>query len=207
MIAALGAGLVAGYGVALPVGAVAIYLVTLTARTSARVGISAAFGVATADAVYAVLAVVGGSALADRAESISGALRVLSCVVLVGLAARLSIGALRSWGSGAEPHLGRSVTLSPARAYVGLLGVTLVNPTTVVYFVALIVGRGGASLSGSDRAGFVVGVLVASASCQLAFASSGALLGRAVIGRRSQLITALVSSAVIVALAVRIALR
>lgn len=36
--AALVAGLLAGYGIAVPVGAVATYLVSLTARTSLQIG-------------------------------------------------------------------------------------------------------------------------------------------------------------------------
>lgn len=64
MIAALVAGLLAGYGIAMPVGAVAAYLVALTAQTSLRTGVFAALGVATADGVYALIAVCGGAALA-----------------------------------------------------------------------------------------------------------------------------------------------
>ena len=59
MTGALLAGLLAGFGIAIPVGAVATYLVTLTARTSARVGAAGAFGVASADGLYALVAVVG----------------------------------------------------------------------------------------------------------------------------------------------------
>ncbi|WP_281157575.1 LysE family transporter, partial [Streptomyces sp. HYC2] len=64
MSAALVAGLLAGYGIAVPVGAVATHLVTLTARTSLRTGVCAALGVATADGLYALLATLGGSAMA-----------------------------------------------------------------------------------------------------------------------------------------------
>jgi threonine/homoserine/homoserine lactone efflux protein len=46
--AALAAGLLAGYGIAMPVGAVGAYLVALTARTSLRTGVFAALGVASA---------------------------------------------------------------------------------------------------------------------------------------------------------------
>ncbi|MFE4795305.1 hypothetical protein ACFRFL_09395, partial [Streptomyces sp. NPDC056708] len=60
MIAVLVAGLLAGYGIAIPVGAVGTYLVGLTARTSLRTGACAALGVATADGLYAVVAVGGG---------------------------------------------------------------------------------------------------------------------------------------------------
>jgi arginine exporter protein ArgO len=50
---------------------------------------------------------------------------------------------------------------------------------------------------------FVLAAFLASASWQVLIASGGALLGRALTGRRGRLVTALVSSAVIMALAVR----
>ncbi|MEV5905966.1 hypothetical protein AB0L81_39770, partial [Streptomyces sp. NPDC052127] len=64
MTAALVAGLVAGYGIAVPVGAVATYLVSLTARTSLRTGVCAALGVALADGLYALVATAGGATVA-----------------------------------------------------------------------------------------------------------------------------------------------
>ncbi len=45
-----------------PVGAVAVLMVNMTAATSLRTGAAAALGAATADAGYAVAAVLGGSA-------------------------------------------------------------------------------------------------------------------------------------------------
>ncbi|MEN3306825.1 MAG: hypothetical protein V7603_3027, partial [Micromonosporaceae bacterium] len=63
MAEALISGLLAGYGVAVPVGAVAVLVASLAARTSIVVGSAAALGVATADGLYALLAVVGGAAL------------------------------------------------------------------------------------------------------------------------------------------------
>jgi threonine/homoserine/homoserine lactone efflux protein len=63
MTAAIVAGLLAGYGIAVPVGAVGAYLVALTARTSLRTGAAAALGVATVDGGYALVAMLGGGAL------------------------------------------------------------------------------------------------------------------------------------------------
>ncbi|MEV1287482.1 LysE family transporter, partial [Micromonospora sp. NPDC049679] len=80
------AGLLAGYGVAVPVGAIAILILGLTARTSLRVGAAAALGVATADGLYAVVAVLGGAALAGAIAPVAGPLRWLAAVVLLGLA-------------------------------------------------------------------------------------------------------------------------
>ncbi|MGW4105823.1 lysine transporter LysE, partial [Streptomyces sp. NPDC004976] len=75
MTAALLAGVLAGYGIAVPVGAVGTYLVSLTARTSLRTGICAALGVATADGLYALTAALGGSALAAALRPALGPLR------------------------------------------------------------------------------------------------------------------------------------
>lgn len=71
MIAALVAGLLAGFGIAMPIGAVGAYLVTLTARTSLKIGAAAALGVGTADGLYALIAVVGGSSLTHVIEPVA----------------------------------------------------------------------------------------------------------------------------------------
>src|SRR3954447_16087823 len=92
---ALFAGLLAGYGVAIPVGAIGALIVGLTARTSWRVGAAAALGVATADGVFAVAAVLGGAALGRSIAPVSGPLRWIAAVVLVGLAGRTAILAIR----------------------------------------------------------------------------------------------------------------
>ncbi len=202
--AALLAGLVAGYGIAIPVGAVGTYLVALSARTSLRTGLAAALGVATADGVYALVAVLGGAAIAGVVAPVAGPLRWLSAAVLIVLAAH---GALRAVRSHRAPATRPVRPLAPGRAYVSLLGITLVNPATIVYFTALVVGdRAGAEVAVLDQAVFVLAAFAASASWQAALAGGGALLGRVLTGPRGRLVTALVSSAVITALAVRLVL-
>jgi arginine exporter protein ArgO len=203
---ALVAGLLAGYGVAVPVGAIAILLIGLTARTSLRVGVGAALGVATADGVYALVAVLGGAVLAGLIEPVSGPLRWLAAVVLVALAARTAITAVRHHRdpAAAPPRSGAGLG-TPARAYLGLLGLTMLNPTTVVYFSALVLGRQASDgLSGAGEAVFVAAAFAASASWQLVFVGSGNLVGRIFTGPRGRLVTALVSSVVIVVLAARV---
>jgi arginine exporter protein ArgO len=201
---ALLAGLLAGYGIAIPVGAVATYLVALTARTSLKTGLAAALGVATADGVYALVAVLGGAAIAGVVAPIARPLQLVSAGILVLLAVRGARHALRS----RRAATARPVPpLAPGRAYVSLLGVTLVNPTTVVYFTALVVGdRAGTAVSVLEQVVFVLAAFAASASWQALLAGGGALLGRVLTGPRGQLVTALVSSAVITALAVRLVL-
>ena len=198
--AALLAGLLAGYGIAIPVGAVATYLVALTARTSLKIGACAALGVATADGVYALIAQIGGSALAHTLQPVLVPLRWMSAAVLLALAARGGITAFRnpSPAQDVEP-------LRPARAYLGLWAVTMMNPLTVIYFAALVLGtQGRAAPSHVAQAVFVGAAFIASASWQLLLALGGALLGRVLTGSRGRLVTALGSSILIAFLAVRL---
>ncbi|MER7170105.1 LysE family transporter [Streptomyces mesophilus] len=202
MTAALVAGLLAGYGIAIPVGAVATYLVALTARTSLRTGASAALGVASADGLYALIAALGGTALAPLLASVTTPLRWASACVLLALALRGAVTAVHRHRGGAAS--GREVRqLTPLRAYLSLFGITLLNPVTVIYFTALVLGTGSGSPSGTaEQTVFVLAAFLASASWQLLLAGGGALLGRLLTGRRGRLVTAVVSSALIAGLAV-----
>ncbi|RKN51293.1 LysE family transporter [Micromonospora endolithica] len=191
--------MVAGFGVAIPVGAIAVLVMGLAARTSFRVGAAAALGVATADGLYAAVAAIGGVALAATIAPVAGPLRVVAAVVLLGLAAHTACRALRP---AAVPAAERPGMDSPSRAFAGLLALTLLNPATVVYFAALVLGRRDAADPDAGTAGaFVLGAFLASASWQLLVAGSGTLVGRVLAGRRGRLVTALVSSAVIATLA------
>jgi arginine exporter protein ArgO len=194
--------MLAGYGVAVPVGAIAALIVSLTARTSLRIGACAALGVASADGIYAVAAVLGGAALARLVEPIGTPLRWAAAVILTGLAVRTAVVAVRHHREPARARDGTGLS-TPGRAYLGLLGLTLLNPATIVYFGALVLGRqADAAVGGAGQAAWVVGAFVASASWQLVIAGGGSLVGRILTGPRGRLGTALVSSAVIAVLAV-----
>ncbi|SDN27803.1 LysE/ArgO family amino acid transporter [Allokutzneria albata] len=201
MTEVLVAGLLAGYGIAVPVGAIAALIMSLSARTSFRVGAAAALGVAAADGLFALVAVLGGAALAGVVHPIAVPLRWLAVTVLIGLAVRTAVVALRHHR--APPDQVGTWTTTPARAFFGFLGLTLLNPLTIVYFGALVLGRqGAAGLGALGDMVFVLAAFAASASWQLVLAGGGSVLGRLLTGRRGRLVTALVSSAVIAGLAV-----
>jgi arginine exporter protein ArgO len=190
------AGVAAGYGIAVPVGAIGVLIAGLSARTSLRVGAAAGLGAATADGLYALVAVVAGAAVAEAIAPFATPLRWAAAVVLLGLAAMTARSAFRT--PGAAARVARPATA--LRAYAGVLGLTLLNPATVIYFAALVLGRGG----GGGGAWFVVGAFLASASWQLAVAGGGSLVGRLLTGDRGRRLTALISSLVIAVLAVRL---
>ncbi|GAA1993027.1 LysE/ArgO family amino acid transporter [Amycolatopsis minnesotensis] len=204
MTAAVVAGLLAGYGIAIPVGAVSAYLVSLTARTGLRAGIGAALGVASADGLYALVAMIGGTAAARLLAPVLLPLRWASALVLVVLALRTGIAAVRRYRTGSRDEI-EVTAIGPVRAYFGLLGMTALNPLTVVYFTALVLG-GSAAMTGNpgEQAVFVLAAFVASASWQVLLACGGALLGKVLTGSRGRLVTATASSALVIALAIRL---
>lgn len=204
---ALVSGLVAGYGIAVPVGAVGAYLVAVTARTGLRVGSCAALGVAAADGAYALVATVGGAALVPFLQPVTLPLRWAAVLVLVGLAGWSGAGAITRYRRGRSDPGRTEKAMTGGRAFLGFLGITLMNPMTVVYFTALVLGSGaGADPTRLEQVLFVGGAFAASASWQLLLAGGGALLGKALTGRRGRLATALTSSTLIVALAVHLLL-
>ncbi|MEU6821498.1 LysE family transporter [Streptomyces atriruber] len=207
MSAIMIAGLLAGYGIAMPVGAVGAYLVALTARTTLKVGACAALGVATADGLYALVAALGGASLTDVVEPVMAPLRWASVLVLVAMAARGAVTAVREYRAGDTATVRTGTLLGPARAYAALLGLTLLNPATVIYFAALVLGSPATdSLSRTEQAVFALAAFLASASWQLLLAGGGALLGRILTGRGGRLATALASSALITGLAAHLLL-
>lgn len=164
-------GLLAGLGVAVPLGPVGLLVARTGAVQGLRHGLAAAAGVAAVDTGYAVLAAVAGtgigSALAGRERPVA----VAAAVVLLGVAAHLLRSAVRAEvaaGDGPRPGTG-----SPLRVTVRFVALTAVNPLTVLTFAALT----AALPPGSAGAGFVVGVAAASGAWQTVLAASGALLG------------------------------
>jgi threonine/homoserine/homoserine lactone efflux protein len=196
------AGLVTGWAIAIPIGAVGALLVALTARTSIRTGSAAALGVATVDGLYAAVAVVGGAAIATRLEPYAGWLRTASALVLLGIAAVIVwLGRRSSGRSAAAPASARD--LRPWQAFAAFLALTAVNPTTVVYFAAVVIGNPDLADGWVEGIVFVTAAFVASASWQLTLAVLGSMLGRSVTSRRGRVVSAWVSGLLIAALAVR----
>lgn len=199
MFEALISGLIAGWGVAVPLGAIGVMLVDLGMRAGFRSAAPAAAAVATADLLYAAVAAAAGSAAASLLEPHEHAMKLIAAAVLA-VVALLGLRAARA-------RRGEPSPIPPAhRLYGRFLGLTAVNPTTVVYFVALIAGLPAvASAPASAKAVFVVAVGVASLSWQLTLAGSGAALHHR-LPEHARLYTALAGNALVLGLALRMAL-
>jgi arginine exporter protein ArgO len=168
-------GVLAGYGIAIPVGAIAVLIVQVGMRCGFWCAASAGAGAATADLLYAVLAVTGGVALAGFIEGLGDPVRWASAGLLALIALR-GLARARGDRATAEPALpGRGEYV---RTYGKFLGLTIVNPMTVVYFAAVVLGLGLVDgFTRGEGARFVAGAFLASLSWQTLLAAAGGLLG------------------------------
>lgn len=207
MLSALLAGMAAGLGIAVPVGAIGVLILDLATRRGFLPAFAAGSGAATADLLYASLAAFAGGPIAAALEPARGTLRLASAAVLVAIA----LTGLRR-AAAARAGTAREAPRMPAGTgaiYGGFLGLTLLNPMTVTYFAALVLGgaaaAGEALNTGPTRAMFVLGAWLASWGWQSVLAAAGSLL-HARITPRGRLATAVLGNAVILALATRIAI-
>jgi threonine/homoserine/homoserine lactone efflux protein len=173
---ALTSGLLTGYAIAVPVGAVAVMIVAVASRTTWRTGAAAGLGVATVDGGYALVAVLAGTAVARALDPISGALTAISVAVLLSIAALTLVHAFRP--ARVESSGTRALERwTPRRAWLTFVAITAVNPATVLYFAAVVLG-GSVRIDGlAEGVLFVAAAFVASASWQLFVAGVGSGLG------------------------------
>lgn len=165
-------------------------------------GFSAGAGAATADLFYAMVAAAAGSAVAAALSPWEGWFRVASALVLTIMAI---------WGLWAVRRRGdspREATATPTRSdltgtYVRFVGLTVINPMTVVYFAALVMGAGIAGGGWVATLFFVLGAFVASLSWQTLLAAVGAL-GRRGLTPRLRNYTLVFGNLVILVLAGRV---
>lgn len=200
MLEAAAAGAIAGYAIAIPVGAIAVLIIHTAVTHGLRTGLAAGAGAASADFTYAALAVVVGGAAAALIGGIEATLRIVAGMALVALAARGFAG-LRSTHDPSASRA-RAAARSHGRTYLTFLGLTLLNPVTVVYFAALVVGL--PNLGGpAERSTFVLAVFAASLSWQSLLAAFGAAVGHG-SSHRLRLATAVVGNAIVLGFGVLI---
>src|SRR5881296_3604703 len=138
-----------------------------------------------------------GAAASGFLAPILPAARIVAAVALAAIAARGLLAA-------PEPLERETGGARTGNTFLLFLGLTLLNPPTVIYFVSLAVALPEVSADLASRAAFVAGAVLASLSWQELLAVAGAMLH----GRLTPLVqraTAVASGVIILALAAHIA--
>lgn len=193
-VAALGWGLLAGFAVAIPIGAVGVLLITEGVRSGFRRGWPAAAGVAAADAGYAIVVIAFGAAIAPLLRA-GGA-----WPAAIGGTALVVIGLWALWQArtrSAAVVVDDAVPSRGRRRFLTFFALTAVNPATALTFLAVTAGMSAGAPPPGSAITFVVGVAAASLVWQVGLVAAGAVLRR-----RSSQAAARVSSIVGAALVV-----
>lgn len=174
--AALLFGILAGLALALPLGAIGVLLVQEGVTRGWRRGLPSAAGVATVDTCYCALALTAGYSAAPVLERLTPWPGLLGGVVLVVLGC-VGLNRVRR---PAAPGGGRisGAPGSPRARFALFLGLTAVNPATLLYFMALLPGLTRSGPAPGAHLSFVVGVGAASLLWQILLVGAGALLRR-----------------------------
>jgi len=195
-------GVAAGYGIAIPVGPIAILILELGLRRGFRIALSAGAGAASADLIYATVAAFAGTLLISVLAPFASILRVGSAIGLIAMGALLLYHGRNP--SDRTHKLGLRTTSCP-QTYGMILGLTLLNPVTITYFTTLILGMDGFSPSSADAILFVSGAFIASLSWQSLLASISGIAHKH-LSSKLQLATFAIGNFVVIGLGVTILL-
>jgi len=196
-------GALAGYGIAMPVGPITILIVGMSLRRGFSHGFMAGAGAAVVDFLFAGLAALAGEALAPILAPYADGLRVTSALVLIGWG---FMGFWRTRRLSRAEESRSEIKQRHLHVFVQFLGLTAVNPLTLVFFSALILGRGmGDVFTLVEKASFVLGVGLASFSWQTMLAVFGATLHRN-LSPRLQVLISLLGNMVVIVLGLRVLL-
>ena len=203
-MAAFWEGVIAGLGVAVPVGPIAVLIVAAGLRHGFQTGFMAGAGVASVDFFYAGVAALMGEALVLALSPYKDMMGLISALLLFG------IGGFGLWrvGKTSSTAGAKQVLIDgKLRVYAQFLGLTLINPMTIVYFSALILSREVSNVvTFGERVEFVVGAGLASLLWQTLLAALGATARRN-LSPRFQLFASLLGNMVVIGFGLRIILR
>ena len=193
--AALIAGVVAGLALAVPLGAIGVLLLREGTLHGTRRALPAAAGVATADILYCTLSVTIGAVAAPIITQWSPWPALLGGSLLIAMGVVGLVRSIRTPVTSPDP----TAPAGHAGRYARFLGLTLVNPATLIIFAGIIAGLDGRIASPAAAIAFVVGVGAASLGWGSLLVAAGGLL-HAKSTPRIRHVTSIVGSCIIVVL-------
>lgn len=161
-------GVVAGIALAIPLGPMAILLISTTIKYGRQIGIFGALAMASVDFSYAALVFAFGNALISNLNDWVLPMRVVGSVILAYVATRIFLDARRSSKLEA-PQLDNSPT-SRLKTYAKFFGLTVLNPATAFYFVGItpsVAVMANSNQNGLGVIEFAIGVFLGSVVWQL----------------------------------------
>lgn len=147
-------GLVAGIALAIPLGPMAILLISTTIKHGRAIGVFGAAAMASVDFSYAALVFAFGSAIIGALNDWVWPMRIAGSAILAFVGIRIFLEARRS-AKLESPELG-NLSTSRLKTYAKFFGLTVLNPATAFYFVGITPSVAAMANSGTGAATFAV---------------------------------------------------
>lgn len=128
-------GVLAGLALAIPLGPMAILLISTTIKSGKSVGVFGALAMAGVDFSYAALVFGFGSAVIEALSDWILPMRVVGSVILVIVGIRIFLDAQKS--SSDEYLVESKSRVSRFSTFAKFFGLTILNPATAFYFVGI----------------------------------------------------------------------
>ena len=160
-------GVLAGLALAIPLGPMAILLISTTIKHGRKTGVFGALAMASVDFSYAAIVFAFGKVVISFLNDWIFPLRVLGSLILLYVGVKIFVDARRSSKIN-SPDLSNSPT-SKLKTYAKFFGLTVLNPATAFYFFGItpsvaVMSQGTGLLS---IAYFAIGVFLGSIVWQL----------------------------------------
>jgi threonine/homoserine/homoserine lactone efflux protein len=172
-------GLVAGIALAIPLGPMAILLISTTIKHGRSIGVFGALAMASVDFSYAALVFAFGNAVLSALSSWIVPMRILGSAILVFVAIRIFLAARRD-SRLESPEMGNDPT-NRTKTYAKFFGLTILNPATAFYFVGITPSVASMASSSSLSLGvisFAGGVFIGSVVWQLSLVFAAQLTAK-----------------------------
>lgn len=128
-------GFLAGLALAIPLGPMAILLISTTIKSGKSVGLFGALAMASVDFAYAAMVFAFGSALIGALNDWIWLMRVAGSMILVIVGIKIFLDARKA--SLKESLEVSNSNASRFRTYAKFFGLTILNPATAFYFVGI----------------------------------------------------------------------
>jgi len=172
-------GFWSGLGLAVPLGPMAILLITTTISKGRKSGSFGALAMASVDFSYAIIVFAVGSVILQTITPLVLPLRIIGSIVLAVVAVQIFLNAKKSTPEARK--ISQESTHNSLATFVTFFGLTVINPATAFYFLAITPSVAQVSLGGGLNINvlfFGLGVFTGSVIWQFALVFSAHYLSK-----------------------------
>jgi len=172
-------GFWSGLGLAVPLGPMAILLITTTISKGRKSGSFGALAMASVDFSYAILVFAVGSLILQTLTPLVLPLRIIGSIVLAAVALQIFLNANKVTPEALK--ISQEATHNSLATFATFFGLTVINPATAFYFLAITPSVAQVSLGGGLNINvlfFALGVFTGSVIWQFALVISSHYLSK-----------------------------